>query len=115
MFYVDKYDPRMPHPRKIFSRNYHHIVASKLFPKENLVASCKRLPNLGEISSPTNQNTTPNGGGNNSQVFDGGRLEWWEGWDNRVAIFTLRGSAVEEHVMSVHTFCGEISVLQAWT
>jgi hypothetical protein len=53
-----KYDPRMPHPRKIFSRNYHHIVASKLFPKEKLVASCKRLPNLGEIISTTIQNTT---------------------------------------------------------
>ena len=63
IFYVDRFDPRMPHPRKIISRNYHYIekhpVASKLFPRENLIASCKRLPNLGEIISPTRQNTKP--------------------------------------------------------
>ena len=49
IFYVDKFDPRMPHPRKIISRNYHHIekhpIVSKLFPRGNLIASCKRLPN----------------------------------------------------------------------
>ena len=63
IFYVDKYDPRMPHPRKIISRNYHHIenhpIVSKIFPRKNLIASCKRLPNLGEILSPTIQNTQP--------------------------------------------------------
>ena len=61
IFYVDSFDPRMPHPRKIISRNYHHIekhpVVSKLFPRGNLIASCKRLPNLGEILSPTVQKT----------------------------------------------------------
>ena len=51
----------MPHPRKLISRNYHHIekhpIVSKLFPRGNLIASCKRLPNLGETLSPTVQNT----------------------------------------------------------
>ena len=81
VFYVDKFDPRMPHPRKILSRNYHHIannpVLSNLFPRENLVASCKRLPNLGEILSPTNQNTGTTGGGGgggNPQPHDDGRV-----------------------------------------
>ena len=67
IFYVDKYDPRMPHPRKLISRNYHHIashpIVSKLFPRENIIASCKRLPNLGEMLSPTVQNTRPGGDG----------------------------------------------------
>ena len=73
VYYVDNFDPRMPHPRQLISRNYHHIenhpILSKLFPRENLVASCKRLPNLGEILSPTVQPSRPNngssGGGNN--------------------------------------------------
>ena len=63
IFYVDRFDPRMPHPRKIISRNYHHIenhpIVSKIFPRQNLIASCKRLPNLGEILSPTIQDTKP--------------------------------------------------------
>ena len=25
-FFVSKYDPRMPHPRKMISHNYHHSV-----------------------------------------------------------------------------------------
>ena len=25
-FFVSKFDPRMPHPRKLISRNYHHIA-----------------------------------------------------------------------------------------
>ena len=53
----------MPHPRKIISRNSHHLenhpIAAKLFPRKNLIASCKRLTNLGEILSPTVQDTTP--------------------------------------------------------
>ena len=65
MFYVDDYDPRMPHPRQLISRNYHHIendpILSQLFPRENLVASCRRLPNLGEILSPTIQPSQPRG------------------------------------------------------
>ena len=37
VFYIAKYDPRMPHPRKLLSKNYHHIenhpVLSQLFPE----------------------------------------------------------------------------------
>ena len=57
MFYVGHYDPRVPHPRKLISKNYHIIsnnpVVSKLFPRGNLVSGTKRLPNLSEILSPT--------------------------------------------------------------
>ena len=59
VFYVDNFDPRMPHLRQLISRNYHHIekhpLLSKIFPRGNLVGSCRRLPNLGEILSPTIQ------------------------------------------------------------
>ena len=38
VFFVDYFDPKMPHPRKFISRNYHHIdhnqTLSKLFPRE---------------------------------------------------------------------------------
>ena len=37
VFYVGHHDPRVPHPRKLISKNYHllanHPVASKLFPR----------------------------------------------------------------------------------
>ena len=46
IYYVDKFDPRMPHPRKLISR-------------ENIIACCERLTNLGEILSPTAQKTKP--------------------------------------------------------
>ena len=53
------FDRRLPHPRELISRNYHHIenhpIASKLFPRENLVASSKQLKNLSEMLSPTVQ------------------------------------------------------------
>ena len=78
IFYVDKYDPRMPHPRKIISRNYHHIanhpIVSKLFPRENIIASCKRLPNLGELLSPTIQQTMPGGDSQDPGVGPGGDM-----------------------------------------
>jgi hypothetical protein len=52
VFYVDNFDPRMPHPRQLISKNYHHIenhpTLSKIFPRSNLVASCRRLPNTKE-------------------------------------------------------------------
>ena len=58
-YFVSKYDPRMPHPRALISRNYHHIqnhpVLSELFPRENLVGGTKRLKNLSELLSPTVQ------------------------------------------------------------
>ena len=59
VFFINPYDPRVPHPRKLLSRNYHLIandpVLSGLFPRKNLVAGSRRLPNLGEILSPTVQ------------------------------------------------------------
>ena len=58
-FYILKYDPRMPDPRQLISRNYHHIsnhpVLANLFPRENLVGGTRRLHNLSEILSPTVQ------------------------------------------------------------
>ena len=60
-FYVSKYDPRMPHPRKLISRNYHHIASNpdlaSLFPRENLIGGTKRDRNLGEMLSPTDHCT----------------------------------------------------------
>ena len=59
VFYITKYDPRLPHPRQLLSRNYHHLenhpVLSNLFPRENMVGGTRRLPNLSEILSPTLQ------------------------------------------------------------
>ena len=76
VFYVDNYDPRMPHPRQLISKNYHHIenhaILKKLFPRESLVASCRRLPNLGEILSPTVQPPKPSGGGGSRGGGGGG-------------------------------------------
>ena len=58
-----KFDPRVPHPRKLISQNYEILarnpIAKALFPRSNLVASGKRLPNLGEILSPTVQPPIP--------------------------------------------------------
>ena len=58
-FYISKYDPRMPHPRQLLTRNYHHLqnhpVLQNLFPRENLVGGTRRLQNLSEILSPTMQ------------------------------------------------------------
>ena len=58
-FYVTTSDPRLPHPRQLISRNYDILAKSEkakaLFPKSYLVASSRRLPNLGEILSPTLQ------------------------------------------------------------
>ena len=62
-FFISKYDPRMPHPRLMISRNYHHLanhpILSNLFPRENLVGGTRRQPNLSEILSPTVQQTRP--------------------------------------------------------
>ena len=50
-FYISSYDPRLPHPRNLISRNYEILgrseKAKSLFPRGNLVAGSKRLPNLG--------------------------------------------------------------------
>ena len=58
-FYITKYDPRLPHPRQLISKNYHHLInhpqLSNLFPRENLIGGTRRQPNLSEILSPTVQ------------------------------------------------------------
>ena len=63
VFYNFKFDPRVPHSRKLISQNYEILarnpIAKALFPRSNLVASGKRLPNLGEILSPTVQPHNP--------------------------------------------------------
>ena len=59
VFYVSPFDPRVQHPRVSLSKHYHLLASNtslaNLFPRSNLVASCRRLPNLGEILSPTVQ------------------------------------------------------------
>ena len=62
-FYISNYDPRLPHPRNLITRNYEILARSEkaksLFPRGNLVAASRRLPNLGEILSPTLQPSNP--------------------------------------------------------
>ena len=59
VYFNSVFDPRLPHPRKIISKNYEILAKSEdaknLFPRKNIIASSKRLPNLGEILSPTIQ------------------------------------------------------------
>ena len=87
-FYIDSYDPRMPHPRKLISNNYHILQGNPtlagLFPRENFVAGTRRGKNLQEILSPTNQTNPDNddsddnddaGDGNQ----DGASEERWNG------------------------------------
>ena len=56
---MSPYDPRLQHPRKSLTSHYQliasHPALSRLFPRANLIASSRRLPNLGEILSPTVQ------------------------------------------------------------
>ena len=86
VYFNTTFDPRLPHPRKIISRNYALLAkseaAKKLFPRENLIASSKRLPNLGEMLSPTIQpqgrskgddQPRPPGGGGRGKGRRGGR------------------------------------------
>ena len=58
-FFISEYDPRMPHPRQLLSRNFHHIQSNpelvELFPRENLIGGTRRGKNLSEILSPTVQ------------------------------------------------------------
>ena len=71
VYFITKYDPRLPHPRQLLTRNYHHLenhpVLSNLFPRENMVGGTRRLPNLSEILSPTLQ---PSVGGQDGQGDD---------------------------------------------
>ena len=72
-FFITKYDPRVPHPRQLISRNYHHLnnhpQLSNLFPRENLIGGTRRQPNLSEILSPTVQ---PSSGDRHSGGQGGG-------------------------------------------
>ena len=77
VFYISKYDPRMPQPRQMITRNYHHLenhpLLSNLFPRKNLIGGTRRQRNLSEILSPTIQQYSGGGegpGGDDSS--DGG-------------------------------------------
>ena len=65
-FLITDYDPRMPHPRQLISKNYHHIQSNPqladLFPRENLVGGSRRGKNLSELLSPTVQSAAPGDG-----------------------------------------------------
>ena len=62
VFWISKYDPRVPHPRAVMSKNYHILegdaIAKTLFERKNLVAGSRRDKNLREIISPTVQKKT---------------------------------------------------------
>ena len=66
-FFIAPFDPRLPHPRTLISKNYDLLArndkAKALFPRENLIAASKRLKNLGEILSSTVQTARPGIGG----------------------------------------------------
>ena len=59
VFWISKYDPRVPHPRQILTKNYHipegDPVARTLFERKNLIAGSRRGGNLKELISPTVQ------------------------------------------------------------
>ena len=59
VFWISKYDPRVPHPRQILTKNYHILegdpVARTLFERKNLIAGSRRGKNLKELISPTVQ------------------------------------------------------------
>ena len=67
VFFITKYDPRLPHPRQLISKNYHHLSnhpqLSNLFPRVNLIGGTRRQPNLSEILSPTVQPSDRHSGG----------------------------------------------------
>ena len=49
-YFISPYDPRLPHPREIISKNYELLTrnpkAKALFPRQNLVAASRRLKTL---------------------------------------------------------------------
>ena len=59
VFWISRYDPRIPHPRELLSENYKILegdpVARKIFERKNLVAGSKRGKNIQELISPTVQ------------------------------------------------------------
>ena len=71
-FFISSYDPRMPHPRQLISKNYHHLqnhpLLSNLFPRGNLIGGTRRRKNLSEILSPSVQQAD---GGGDDPADDG--------------------------------------------
>ena len=63
VFWISKFDPRIPHPREVLSQNYSILegdpLASKIFERKNIVAGSKRGKNLQELISPTVQKLKP--------------------------------------------------------
>ena len=59
VFWISKYDPRIPHPRQVLSKNYHILegdpIARELFERKNLVVGSRRGKNQRELISPTVQ------------------------------------------------------------
>ena len=86
-FFISKYDPRMPHPRQLISKNYHHLgshpLLANLFPRENLIGGTRRLKNLSEFLSPSVQQCVGDGTdddpGNDDDVAGQGRGGHWNG------------------------------------
>ena len=63
MFWISKFDPRVPLPRQVLSNNYHILegdpIAREIFERKNLVAGSRRGENIQELISPTVQKLTP--------------------------------------------------------
>ena len=63
VFWISKFDPRVPHPRQVLSKNYHILegdpIARDLFERKNLVAGSRRGKNIQELISPTVQKLKP--------------------------------------------------------
>ena len=75
VYWISKYDPRVPHPRKIISENYHILeadpVAKQVFKRKNLVAGSRRGRNLQELISPTVQKDRSNSAVNGPTQLSG--------------------------------------------
>ena len=57
IFWITKFDPRMPHQRFIISKNYHILNAdakfSALYPRNTFISGSRRGKNLLELCAPT--------------------------------------------------------------
>ena len=64
VFWISKFDPRIPHPREVLSNNYSILegdpLAKKCFERKNIVAGSRRGKNIQELISPTVQKWKPN-------------------------------------------------------
>ena len=74
-YFISTFEPRVPHPRKIISKNYEILArsekASKLFPRQNLIAGSRQLKNIGELLSPTVQEEQRGEGSTSASGMDG--------------------------------------------